>query len=62
MDYLKYEKIDGVYKYAYGPFDNYDEALKVQKKARANGYSDAFIAVYKNGDRLSFNEAKQYFK
>ena len=62
MKNLKYEKINGVYKYAYGPFDEYDLALKVQKKAKTAGYKDAFIAVYKNGDRLSFNEAKQYFK
>mgnify|MGYP000010470002 CR=1 FL=1 len=27
MDYLKYEKANGIYKYAYGPFDNYEEAL-----------------------------------
>ena len=62
MKNLKYEKINGVYKYAYGPFDEYDLALKVQKKAKTAGYKDAFIIVYKNGERLSFNEAKQYFK
>jgi len=62
MDKLKFEKVGNTYKYAYGPFNDYDDALKIQKKAKTAGYTDAFIAVYKNGDRLSFNEAKQYFK
>ena len=62
MDKLKFEKVGNTYKYAYGPFNDYDDAVKIQKKAKTAGYTDAFIAVYKNGDRLSFNEAKQYFK
>lgn len=59
---LKYEKVDGVYKYAYAPFDDYDLALKVLKKVKASGYSDAFIAVYKDGKKLSASEAKNYLK
>ena len=62
MDFLKYEKVNGNYRYTYGPFDDYENAVKVQKIARKNGYSDAFISVYKNGNRLSFDEAKKHFK
>lgn len=59
---LDYEKINNTYKYVYGPYENYDAALKAQKKIKSNGYPDAFIAVYENGKRLTFNEAQKYFK
>ncbi len=59
---LSYEKVNGTYRYSYGNYNTYDEALKVVKKAKSNGYKDAFITVYKNGDRLTFNESQKYFK
>jgi N-acetylmuramoyl-L-alanine amidase len=59
---LKYEKVKGNYKYLYGPYDSYDMAQKVLKKARKSGYKDAFVVVYKNGHRLSATEARKYFK
>ncbi|MDB5226423.1 MAG: N-acetylmuramoyl-L-alanine amidase AmiA precursor [Bacteroidota bacterium] len=59
---LKYEKVKGAYKYLAGPYESYDMAQKMVKKAKRSGYKDAFVVVYKNGERLSFNEAKQYFK
>jgi len=62
MDDLNYEKVSGLFKYTCGPYEDYTEALKIQKKAKAVGYKDAFIAVYKNGERLTFDEAKNYFK
>jgi len=62
MEDLKYEKVSGLYKYTCGPYEDYTQALKIQKKAKAVGYKDAFIAVYKNGERLTFDEAKNYFK
>ncbi len=57
---LKYDKTDGVYKYAYSPFTDYNLALKVLKKVKVSGYKDAFIVVYKNGKRLSILDAKKY--
>ena len=59
---LKYEKSDGMYKYAYAPFTDYDEALKVLKKVKVSGYKDAFIVVYKDGKKLSSTEAKKYLQ
>jgi N-acetylmuramoyl-L-alanine amidase len=59
---LAYEKVNSSYKYAYGPYGSYESALKAQKKIKLNGYSDAFITVYDNGKRLTFNEAQKYFK
>ncbi|MBK9327817.1 MAG: N-acetylmuramoyl-L-alanine amidase [Sphingobacteriales bacterium] len=59
---LSFEKTKGTYKYSYGNFSTYDAALKVLKKAKGNGYKDAFITVYKNGNRLTFSESQKYFK
>ena len=59
---LKYEKADGLYKYAYAPFTDYDLASKVLKKVRASGFNDAFIVVYKDGIKLSTAAAKQYLQ
>ena len=59
---LSAEHVQGDLVYKVKNFYDYDFEMKVQKKAKPAGYKDAFIAVYKNGDRLSFNEAKQYFK
>jgi N-acetylmuramoyl-L-alanine amidase len=59
---LKYEKSDGMYKYAYAPFTDYDAALKVLKKVKVSGYKDAFIVVYKDGKKLASAEAKKYLQ
>ncbi len=61
-DNLKYEKADGLYKYAYSPFTDYDLASKVLRKVRTSGFNDAFIVVYKDGVKLSATEAKPYLK
>lgn len=59
---IGFEKAKGVVKYVCGPYNNYASALKSVKKAKSYGYKDAFVVVYKNGDRLTFDEAKNYFK
>lgn len=59
---IKYEKYGSLYKYVSGPFDNFKKAIEEQNKIRNNGYKDAFIVVYKDGERLSFSDAKQFLK
>ncbi|HUM50824.1 MAG TPA: SPOR domain-containing protein, partial [Chitinophagales bacterium] len=59
---IGFEKAKGVVKYVCGPYSDYSTALANTKKAKKNGYKDAFVVVYKNGDRLTFDEAKKYFK
>ncbi|MFN8284267.1 MAG: N-acetylmuramoyl-L-alanine amidase [Chitinophagales bacterium] len=59
---LKFEKVKSVVKYVCGPYNTYSSALKTVKKAKSSGFKDAFVVVYKNGNRLSFDEAKKYFK
>jgi N-acetylmuramoyl-L-alanine amidase len=60
--YIHFEKSNGLYKYMSGPFDSYTKAVNIVHSVKKKGFSDAFIVVYKNGNRLSFQEAKQYFK
>lgn len=62
FDNLKYDKADGMYKYAYAPFYDYSAAAKVLKKVKASGYADAFIVVFKDGEKLSATEAKKYLQ
>ncbi len=59
---LTYEKVNGQYKYAYSPIKEYDLAREVLKQAKAIGYDDAFIVVFKDGKKLSSTEAKAYLK
>ncbi len=44
------------YKYYYGRTSDYDEALKLQKKAKATGFNSSFIVAYKNEKKVSVNE------
>lgn len=54
----KWEMVkEGVYyKYQAGPFDTYDEALKAQKEVRAH-FPQAFMVAYKNGVKISVQDA-----
>ncbi|MCD6542951.1 MAG: N-acetylmuramoyl-L-alanine amidase [Flavobacteriaceae bacterium] len=44
------------YKYYYGSTSNYDEALKLQKKAKAVGFNTAFMVAYKNEKKISVSK------
>ncbi len=55
---LSKEFANGMVKYLVGPFASYTEALNFKNKAKQNGHTGAFIAVYnKQGTRISINEA-----
>lgn len=49
--------VDGLYKYMAGTFNNYDEALEYQGKVRELGFSGAFMVAYKDGQRISIQDA-----
>lgn len=44
------------YKYYYGSTFDYDEVLKLQKKAKSVGFNTAFIVAYKNEKKVSVYE------
>lgn len=50
-------KTDNTYRYTYGEAFTLSEAIYLQKTAREKGYKDAFVVAFKNGQRISVNEA-----
>ncbi len=54
---LSREKQGSLYKYFYGNTSDYNEAKALKDKAKATGYSSCFIVAYKNGKRISVEEA-----
>ena len=55
---LEVVKEGNVFKYFKIGLEDYSDASATLKKMRASGYSDAFIVAYKNGKRISLEEAK----
>lgn len=50
-------KVGRSYKYYYGKTSNYNEVVKHQKQAKKKGYTTAFIAAFKNGEKISVQKA-----
>ncbi|WP_281299371.1 N-acetylmuramoyl-L-alanine amidase family protein [Flavobacterium limnophilum] len=46
-----------LYKYMYGETSNYDEAKKLLQEAKSKGYSSAYLIAFKNGEKISVQEA-----
>lgn len=46
-----------LYKYMYGETSNYEEARRLLAEAKAKGYSSAFLIAFKNGKKVSVQEA-----
>ncbi|MBL4605708.1 MAG: N-acetylmuramoyl-L-alanine amidase [Flavobacteriaceae bacterium] len=50
-------KVGRYYKYYYGNTSDYKEVKSSLKRAKKKGYSSAFIAAFKNGEKISLKEA-----
>lgn len=46
-----------LYKYMYGETSNYEEAKRLLTEAKSKGFSTAFIIAFKNGKKVSVQEA-----
>lgn len=49
----------GVTVYTVGELKSYQDALQMQSQVRLEGVKDAFIAAYKNGERIPVKEARK---
>ncbi|WP_296383969.1 N-acetylmuramoyl-L-alanine amidase [Winogradskyella sp.] len=50
-------KVRDIYKYFSGNTSDYNKAKRLQKEAKSNGYKDAFIVAYKDGNKIDVSEA-----
>ncbi|MFL5752157.1 MAG: N-acetylmuramoyl-L-alanine amidase [Bacteroidia bacterium] len=57
LERVSHYKTGNVYKYTSGIFTNPGEAVKHQSKVRSLGYKDAFVAAFRNGQRIDYNQA-----
>ena len=48
---------DRVYKYMYGQTSDYDEAKQQLQEAKSKGYDTAFLIAFRNGEKISVQEA-----
>jgi len=51
---------NNVYKYMYGETSDYNEVKKQLQEAKAKGYDSAFLIAFKNGKKMSIQEALKY--
>lgn len=49
----------GLYKYVTGEFETFSKASELRSKLVKKGYNDAFVVAFKNGERISIEEARQ---
>lgn len=48
---------NNVYKYMYGETSDYTESMRLLDEAKAKGYDSAFLIAFKNGRKISIQEA-----
>ncbi len=56
---IEIQKIKKIHKYLVGEYKSYSDGAKAQRHWQKNGFKDAFIVAYKDGKRISVQEAKK---
>ncbi len=67
VEFAKLDKVDkfcqnGIFKYTSGNETSFEDASQVLQKVQAAGFSDAFLIVFKDGERISTAEAIKILK
>lgn len=62
VEKLHTEMIGDIKRYLCGPFDTFQEANNYRKKIIPLGFSDAYVVVYRDGNRLIGSEATSFLK
>ncbi|NRT15952.1 N-acetylmuramoyl-L-alanine amidase [Flavobacterium sp. 28A] len=57
LNTISMEKSGNVYKYMYGETSDYNQSKVLLSQAKAKGYSSAFLIAFKNGKKISIQEA-----
>jgi N-acetylmuramoyl-L-alanine amidase len=57
LNKISVEYSGNVYKYMYGETSDYNESRNLLEEAKAKGYTSAFLIAYKNGKKISIQEA-----
>jgi len=57
LNFISMERDNNLYKYFYGETTDYNVAKENLKMAKAKGYNSAFLIAYKNGKKISIQEA-----
>ncbi len=55
-------KQDGLYKYAVGDTQDFEEITKLQAKLRSLGFQGAFVVAFKDGERIKVSDARELIK
>ena len=54
---ISLESENKYYKYMYGETADYEEAKKLLQEAKSKGYSSAYLIAFKNGEKISVQDA-----
>ncbi len=57
LEDVKRAKEDGLYKYYYGATSDYIKINKLHNKAKQNGYPSSYIVAFKDGSKITVNDA-----
>jgi len=53
------ERVPSMYKYCTGKLKSFNAAVALQGEMKTKGFADAFVVVYRNGQRITLQEAKR---